>query len=72
MKFKITDKVSSFLHNGKRYFPRDIVDLPPRYASLDWLEPVKKPKPAAKPKPKPTPPKEESTELEPSEKKSKT
>ena len=72
MKFRITDKVSSFLHNGKRYFPGDIVDLPRRYAKLNWLEPVKKErsKPAAKPKSKPTPPDEESAKLEPSKEKS--
>ena len=70
MKFRITDKVSSFLHEGKRYFPGDVVDLPPRYASLNWLEPVKKPKAAAKPKPKSTPPAEESAKLESAKKRS--
>ena len=70
MKFRITDRVSSFLHEGKRYFPGGVVDLPPRYASLNWLEPVKKPKAAAKPKPKSTPRAEESEKLESSEKKS--
>jgi len=69
VKFKITDKVSSFLHDGKRYVPGDIVDLPSRYASLDWLEPAKKPKPAAKPESKLAPSKEESTKLEPSKEK---
>lgn len=44
-KFRVTDKVTSFLHKGKRYFPGDVVELPSRYGTLNWLEPLKKPKP---------------------------
>ena len=67
MKFRITEKVSSFLHEGKRYSPGDIVDLRPRYRSLNWLEPVKKSKPAAKQKPEPKPQQQETSEVQTSE-----
>jgi len=33
-------KVESFSKDGKRYKPGDIVELPERYASLDFAEPV--------------------------------
>ena len=33
-------KVESFSKDGKRYKPGDIVELPERYASLDFTEPV--------------------------------
>jgi len=38
-KYRIV-KVSSFRHKGKRYFPGDIVELPKRFATLDFTEPV--------------------------------
>lgn len=45
-KYRVMDKVSSFLGpDGKRYLPGDIVKLPSRYGTLNWLEPLKKPKP---------------------------
>ncbi|MDH5390744.1 MAG: hypothetical protein OEX10_06290 [Candidatus Bathyarchaeota archaeon] len=40
-KFKILPKVESFLKDGQRYFPGDVVELPQRYKSKDWLEEVK-------------------------------
>lgn len=48
-KFRIK-KVQSFSKDGKQYKPGDIVELPERYASLDFTEPVveKKKKPEAK------------------------
>ena len=45
-KFRVTGKVSSFLGpDGKRYFPGDIVSLPSRYMTLEWLESLETPKP---------------------------
>ena len=44
-KFRLTDKVSSFLQDGKRYYPGDVVELPTRYGTFNWVEPLKKPKP---------------------------
>ena len=48
-KFKILPKVESFLKDGARYFPGDVVELPQRYKSKDWLGEVK-PVKAEKPK----------------------
>ena len=48
-KFKVLPKVESFLKDGVRYFPGDVVELPQRYKSKDWLEEVK-PAKAEKPK----------------------
>ena len=42
-KFRIK-KVQSFRHGGKRYFPGDIVELPERFATLDFTEPVEEKK----------------------------
>jgi len=38
-KFRIK-KVESFSKDGKTYKPGDVVELPERYASLDFTEPV--------------------------------
>ena len=41
MKFKILPKVHSFSDaHGNKYYPGDIVDLPPSYLGETWLEPV--------------------------------
>ena len=50
-RFKILPRVESFLKDGVRYFPGDVVELPPRYESKDWLEEVKPPKPEKPKKP---------------------
>ena len=62
-KFKILPKVESFLKDGVRYFPGDIVELPQRYKSKDWLQEVK-PVKAEKPKK----PAESAAKEEPSQK----
>jgi len=57
-KYRIV-KVSSFRHKGKRYFPGDIVELPKRFATLDFTEAVveKKKEPVVEKKTEPTKPK---------------
>ena len=62
-KFKILPKVESFLKDGVRYFPGDIVELPQRYKSKDWLQEVKPPKLE-----KPKKPVESAAREEPSQK----
>lgn len=61
-KFRILPKVQSFADaKGNQYKPGDIVELPARYASFNWLEPLKKPK-----KPKAPPAKvEPASEVKP-------
>ena len=63
-KFKILPKVESFLKDGVRYFPGDIVDLPERYKSKDWLQEVKSSKPEKPKKPAEPVAKEKSPQKE--------
>lgn len=49
MKFKVK-KVSVFGYQGKDYHPGDVVELPERFAGLDFLEPIKE-EPKESPKP---------------------
>lgn len=46
-KFRILPKVDGFTKDGVQYKPGDIVDLPKRYATFNWLEPVE-PEPKVK------------------------
>jgi hypothetical protein len=53
VKFKILPKVNRFTGpDGVRHYPGDIVDLPSRYQSKNWLEAVDKPKTVEAPPPK--------------------
>ena len=50
MKCKVV-KVAVFGYEGKDYKPGDIIEVPKRFATLDFLEPVKE-EPKEEPKPK--------------------
>lgn len=52
MKCKVV-KVAVFGYEGKDYKPGDIIEVPKRFATLDFLEPVKEePKPKKSEKPR--------------------
>lgn len=65
-KYKVLPKVNSFLYDGKRYLPGDIVELPKRIGDRkDWLERFTPPKTDRKGKSAKSESKEETSQEEP-------
>lgn len=72
-KYRVLPKVNSFLHEGTRYLPGDIVELPKRIGDRkDWLERFTPPKTDRKEKSAKPVSKEETSQTEESFQEKKT